>query len=443
MMDDNVTNFAKHAMLGFKVYVGQQLKIQPNSGYRFIKVKDSPRVMCIYILTNPVYFKPLSLMEPELSMAMGLTADLTARIRRFEGRVIRVEVPKPKDLCFSIQDKDLPHREHKAAIGSDLDGRSIFVDLEQPLQAHILIAGMTGSGKTILQKNMAIALSLANDIDRFRLCVIDVSKRGMRWKDLNKKAHLLHPVVVDEVEALKMAAWFVKELDMRAGKNFVPPAAPRYALVIDEFADLVEGSIGPAIVPHLVKLTQMGREYGMHCIISTQHPTVSALGSSLAKRQFGVRFVGKMDDGLAAKTAAGIEDCGAQYLSGAGDFVSVKEDRVTRFQVAIPTSGSINQMPDDGDHQIDLSGIEDPEMILRNCRVGRPEEPLDYTVVGQFVAKLAEKGMPASFHTAGSWIIPRIAPGKAERHIKLAKIVLDEVKNRGYEVIKIRPGESV
>lgn len=440
---ERIDAFANHALKGFAGYTHQQLNIIPDKNYRFVRIKNSPRVLSFYILVNPSYLKPLLQMEQELSMAMGLESKYTARIRRHQGRVLRVEIPKPSDLCFSIRDTDLPCRLHKAAVGSDLDGRSVFVDLSQPLQAHILIAGQTGSGKTVLQRNVVVALCRANETYQMEFCVVDVSKHGLKWHDLNGKAHLLHPVVVDEIEAVRVVSWFVKELDVRSEKGLVPPAAPRFVLVVDEFADLVDSYVGPAIIPQLAKLTQVGREYGIHCVVSTQHPTMEALGSSMAKRQFGVRFVGRVDDGKAAYIASGVEDSGAQYLSGAGDFIVVKEDMLTRFQVAVPTSGSVDKLPTLEGRQLDLSGIEDPNLILRATRVGRPEDPLDMTIIGRYLGKLSERGMPESMHTAGSWIVPRIAASKAERHVKAANLALGALQEDGFEVLRMRPERKV
>lgn len=434
---DGVEAFGKQATLGFQGYVRQQLNIVPEKHYRFVKVKDSPRVMCMYLLINPALLKSLMQMEQPLSMAMGLQKEHTARIRRYDGRVVRIELPKPRQLCFPIEDKDLPSRVGKAIVGCDLDGKNIFVDLAKPLQAHVLIAGMTGCGKTYLQRGIVSALCKAYTQSELGICIIDVTKRGILWSEFENKAHMLGSVVMDDMQALRTAAWFVRELDIRAENKMVPPAVPRLVLVIDEFADLVDGPVGQQIAQHLAKITQVGREYGIHCIVSTQHPIMSAMGSSLMKRQFGVRFIGKMDDGRAAQVAAGVDDCGAQYLSGAGDFILAREDILTRFQAAIPTSASINLLPVAMERrEIDLTGIEDPALILSQVKVGRPEEALDMTIVGKYLGKLAEKGMPESMHTAGSWISPRIGASKAERHIKTAQLAYNALTAEGYRVIK-------
>lgn len=444
----SIDTFSMSAMRGFVGYVWQQLSILPgdatrrqqNADYLILSSRNSPRVLSYYLQINPKHMKSLIAQEQEISMAMGLPEGKTVRIRRHRGTIIRVEVPKPEELCFPIMDTQLPVRRNHAVVGSDLEGRTVFVDLTQPLQAHILIAGMTGSGKTFLQKTLMVSLAKSMTPEELGICILDVSKQGRWWKDIQMKAHVMHNVITNDNDAIKAVAWFAREMDRRAEKNMVPPDVPRLVLAVDEFADLTEGASGDILSQSLNKIAQIGREYGIHCVASTQHPTVGALGSSMTKRQFGVRFVGKVDDGSAAKVAAGVDDSGAQYLCGAGDFIQVKEDRICRFQAAITTPESVAMLPnrEEGSDRIDLSEIEDPEYVIDSTKkLGRPEKPLDFTIIGQFLIHLTEKGMPQSMVTAGSWIEPRIGADRAKKHLSASKVALDEIESRGYKIVKV------
>jgi DNA segregation ATPase FtsK/SpoIIIE-like protein len=107
---------------------------------------------------------------------------------------------------------------------------------------------------------------------------------------------------------------------------------PSIALVIDELADLL--MVGGKSVQHaLTRLTQRGREAGIHVVAATQKPTSDVLGP-LVKANFPVRLVGKVTSASDARTATGWSGTGAERLLGRGDFLAVAEGRVTRFQAA-------------------------------------------------------------------------------------------------------------
>jgi DNA segregation ATPase FtsK/SpoIIIE-like protein len=108
--------------------------------------------------------------------------------------------------------------------------------------------------------------------------------------------------------------------------------APRLVVVIDEMADLVEAG-GVGVARSITRLTQRGREAGIHVIGCTQKPTVEAIGS-LVKSNFPVRLVGSVASPEDAKVASGLKETGAERLLGRGDFLLVVKGQVTRFQAA-------------------------------------------------------------------------------------------------------------
>jgi S-DNA-T family DNA segregation ATPase FtsK/SpoIIIE len=103
-------------------------------------------------------------------------------------------------------------------------------------------------------------------------------------------------------------------------------------VVIDELADLLMVG-GKAVQEALTRLTQRGREAGIHVVAATQKPTSAVLGP-LVKANFPVRLVGRVTSVEDARTATGWSGTGAERLMGRGDFLAVAEGRVTRFQAA-------------------------------------------------------------------------------------------------------------
>jgi S-DNA-T family DNA segregation ATPase FtsK/SpoIIIE len=107
---------------------------------------------------------------------------------------------------------------------------------------------------------------------------------------------------------------------------------PRLVIVIDEMADLVAAG-GTAFVQMVTRLSQRGREAGIHVIGCTQKPTVEAIGS-LVKSNFPVRLVGSVASPEDARVATGLRGSGAEKLLGRGDFLLVVKSEVVRFQAA-------------------------------------------------------------------------------------------------------------
>jgi S-DNA-T family DNA segregation ATPase FtsK/SpoIIIE len=117
---------------------------------------------------------------------------------------------------------------------------------------------------------------------------------------------------------------------------------PHVALVIDELADLLMVG-GKDVQRALTRLTQRGREAGIHVVAATQKPTSAVLGP-LVKANFPVRLTGRVTSAEDARTATGWSGTGAERLMGRGDFLAVAEGQVTRFQVAYASPSEIREM---------------------------------------------------------------------------------------------------
>jgi S-DNA-T family DNA segregation ATPase FtsK/SpoIIIE len=201
----------------------------------------------------------------------------------------------------------------------------------------VLIAGTTGSGKTALARTIVASLVAFNSQRQLQVALVDPKGRGLAA--FAGLPHLVHPVVAQVEEAEGLLAWLVAEMERRDREQ---RAEPRVVVVLDELADLVQVG-GRAIEEPVRRLTQRGREAGLHLVACTQKPTASVIGG-LVKSNFPVRLVGSVASPEDAKVATGLAGTGAERLMGEGDFLVVAKGQVKRMQAAYISEGEIRDM---------------------------------------------------------------------------------------------------
>jgi len=231
-----------------------------------------------------------------------------------------------------------------AILGLAEDGSPLLIRLPSPDVAHILVAGTTGSGKTVLLQAMILSLAMTNPAPCLRtggreggLALVLVDPKGHAFRLFEGLPHLVRPVIREiggTVEALQS---LVRLMERRSRASPVMggeplQGQPQVALVVDELADLLMVG-GRPMREALTRLTQRGREAGIHVIAATQKPTSAVLGP-LVKANFPVRLCGRVTSAEDARTATGWSGTGAERLLGRGDFLAVAEGRVVRFQAA-------------------------------------------------------------------------------------------------------------
>ena len=193
--------------------------------------------------------------------------------------------------------------------------------------AHVLLAGTTGSGKTALARTMIASLAKYNLQRDLQLALIDPKGRGLMPFD--GLPHLLEPVVTRVDKAVIVLNRLVAQMEQR---DLEGRSEPRVVVVLDELADLMQVG-GRAVEGAVTRLTQRGREAGIHVVACTQKPAASVIGG-LVKSNFPVRLVGSVASPEDAKVATGLAGTGAERLLGQGDFVVVAKGQVTRLQAA-------------------------------------------------------------------------------------------------------------
>jgi S-DNA-T family DNA segregation ATPase FtsK/SpoIIIE len=302
-----------------------------------------------------IRFQVLPMIGTKISKIKGLSEELAAaldapncRVSR-RGAAVDVEVPRNDPMPVQLlplyrqlgeEDSNIP--PVTAVLGLAEDGAPLLIRLPSPDVAHILVAGTTGSGKTVLMQTMILSLAMANPapspfqtgelVGGLRLMLID--PKGYAFGVFQGLPHLARDVIREADEAAEALQSLVHLMERQGSqRETVPRTGPvRIVVVIDELADLLMVG-GKDIEWALTRLTQRGRGAGIHIIAATQKPSAQVLGP-LIKANFPVRLVGRVTCASDARTATGWSGTGAERLMGRGDFVAIAEGRVMRFQAA-------------------------------------------------------------------------------------------------------------
>jgi S-DNA-T family DNA segregation ATPase FtsK/SpoIIIE len=305
-----------------------------------------------------VRFQVLPAVGAKISKIKSLSEEMAAALNASNCRVSRrgaavaVEVPRDdpepvrllplyNQLTDETTDQS-PIPPVTAVLGLAEDGAPLLIRLPSPDVAHILVAGTTGSGKTMLLQAMILSLAIGNP-PALRsevgggMSLVLIDPKGHAFRLFEGLPHLARPVIWEVEEMTEVLQSLVRLMERRGGQQRIggngnAGPQPPVVVVIDELADLL--MVGRKEVQWaLTRLTQRGREAGIHVVAATQKPTTAVLGS-LVKANFPVRLVGRVTSAEDARTATGWSGTGAERLMGRGDFLAVAEGRVIRFQAA-------------------------------------------------------------------------------------------------------------
>ncbi|MFN8475189.1 MAG: DNA translocase FtsK [Anaerolineae bacterium] len=272
-------------------------------------------------------------LSEELALALGVA---TCRVVR-HGATIDLEFPRGDRGMVHLFDlvERLRHvPPHTAILGMDGEGTPILLRLSSPEVPHVLVSGTTGSGKTALARSMIASLAHYNSPADLALLLIDPKGRG--YAPFARLPHLVSAVAQNAEEAITALQWLVQEMERRDRERIT---LPRIVTFIDELADLALVG-GPAVEMALTRISQRGREAGLHLVCCTQKPSSAIIGS-LVKANFPARLVGSVASAEDARVAAGIAKSGAERLVGRGDFLLVVQGNAHRLQAAFVSEGDL------------------------------------------------------------------------------------------------------
>ena len=271
----------------------------------------------------------------DLALAMKVAA--VRIIGPIPGRgTVAVEVPNPETATVYLREilvsPEFVSTKSRLplALGKDTTGNPVVADLAA--MPHLLIAGSTGSGKSVGLNTMICSLLYKATPADVRFLLIDPKRLELGIYE--KIPHLLAPVVTDAKEASARLKWIVgkmdaryKQLQAKAVRNIegynkeVPPdeRLPYWVVVVDELADLMMVSAGE-VQNSLIRLAQIARAVGIHLIIATQRPSVDVV-TGLIKANFPTRIAFQVASKVDSRTV--LDGNGAEQLLGRGDMIFV------------------------------------------------------------------------------------------------------------------------
>jgi len=299
----------------------------------------------------------------------NLMMSLAAKTLRIEAPIpgkpyVGIEVPnKIADIVSfgNVVDTDEFLQDHKhplkVALGEDIDGTNIYVDIAK--MPHGLIAGGTGSGKSVCVNSILISLLLKNKPEDLKMILID--PKMVELSPYNDLPHLITPVITDPKMAATALNWVVEEMEDRykkfAGtrsrdinsfnenvkKGFIEEKKmPLIVIVIDELADLMMAAAHD-VEDAIQRITQKARAAGIHLLVATQRPTVDVVRGTI-KSNIPTRIAFRVASFTDSTTI--LDGAGAEQLLGRGDMLLKETDRPIRLQGAFISDTEIDGVID-------------------------------------------------------------------------------------------------
>ncbi len=216
-------------------------------------------------------------------------------------------------------------------LGRDVTGEPIYADIEK--MPHMLIAGATGSGKSVAIHAMIVSLLYRNSPDTLKFIMIDPKR--VELSIYNGIPHLIAPVITEGKKSVGVFRWAIGEMERRyetlqkAGVRDIKSynksgkdPLPYLVIVVDELADLMS-SYGREVETSIVRLAQMARATGIHLVLATQRPSVEVV-TGLIKANITARMALQVGSQIDSRTI--LDAAGAEKLLGGGDMLFISSD---------------------------------------------------------------------------------------------------------------------
>jgi S-DNA-T family DNA segregation ATPase FtsK/SpoIIIE len=323
-----------------------------------------------------------------LNKVTALEDDLAIALRVPSVRVVApipgkntvgVEVPNDKQVMVRL--KELLQSSRASGddmrlplfLGKDVSGRALVVDMAK--MPHLLIAGRTGTGKSVCLNTLILSLLMTRTPDEVRMLMID--PKMVELSPYKKIPHLMHPVITDMKKAEAVLAWAVDKMEERydllarvgvrhldqynkLGREEVldrlelsasdpdaaaiPDRMPFIVIIADEMADLMMTS-GKDVEQYIIRLAQKSRAVGIHLVLATQKPTVDVI-TGLIKSNLPARISFQVASKMDSRVV--LDECGAERLLGSGDmlYLAPATSHLTRAQGTYVSDDEINAVID-------------------------------------------------------------------------------------------------
>jgi S-DNA-T family DNA segregation ATPase FtsK/SpoIIIE len=323
-----------------------------------------------------------------LNKVMALENDLAIALRVPAVRVVApipgkntvgVEVPNEKQVMVRLRELieacpgDIEKKRIPLFLGKDVSGRPMVMDLCK--MPHLLIAGRTGTGKSVCLNTLILSILMTRSPDQVRMLMID--PKMVELSPYKRIPHLMHPVITDMKKAEAVLAWAVDKMEERydllarvgvrhldsynamsreevlrrcgltadcAEADSIPEQMPYIVIVADEMADMMMTS-GKDVEGHIIRLAQKSRAVGIHLVLATQKPTVDVI-TGLIKSNLPARIAFQVASRTDSRVV--LDENGADRLLGNGDmlFLVPGTSNLVRAQGTYVSDNEVNRIID-------------------------------------------------------------------------------------------------
>ena len=406
-------------------------------------------------------------LQPEqgvkVSKILGLADDIKLNLAAMDIRIeapipgkaaIGIEVPNKENTMVALRElmeskefRDFPSKL-SFAVGKDIGGKVVVSDIAK--MPHMLIAGSTGSGKSVCINTLIMSILYKARPDEVKLILVD--PKVVELSVYNGIPHLLIPVVTDPKQASAALHWGVAEMtdryqkfadhnvrdlkgynkkveEQRAkGDPTAPDKLPQIVIIVDELADLMMVSPGE-VEESICRLAQLARAAGIHLIIATQRPSVDVI-TGLIKANMPSRVAFAVSSGVDSRTILDMN--GAEKLLGKGDMLFYPQgySKPARIQGAFVSDGEVSDVVDFLKNQV-IGNVYDDQIV---------EKVKTMESAGGGVGGVSGGGGPerdAYFEEAGKFIIDKdkASIGMLQRVFKIgfnrAARIMDQLAEAG------------
>ena len=408
---------------------------------KVVQVTKGPSVTRFELQPSPGV-KVSKIVNLQDDIALGLAANGVRMEAPIPGKAaIGIEVPNKKQspvfLREVLDSKEFTNTNKNLAfaLGKDITGKCIVGDLSK--MPHMLIAGATGSGKSVCINSLIISLLYKYSPEQVKLLMVD--PKVVELSVYNGIPHLLIPVVTDPKKAAGALNWAVNEMNKRYNlfsqmkvkniesynklfdKGEIQEKLPYIVVIVDELADLMMACPND-VEDYICRLAQMARAAGMHLIIATQRPSVDVI-TGVIKANIPSRVSFAVSSGTDSRTI--LDQVGAEKLLGRGDmlYYPIGENKPVRVQGAFISEEEVENVVEfikQSDKDIDYS-----EDILNHIN----NEVTAESVITNEGDELLEEAMKivVEYQQASTSFIQR----KLRVGFNRASRIMDELEERG------------
>ena len=405
-----------------------------------------------FTLDQGVKLSKITNLADDIALALGASG---VRIAPIPDKISVVGIEVPNKLVSAVHIRDVleshEFTQHKSsvafAVGKDIAGNNIIGNIAK--LPHVLIAGTTGSGKSVCTNSLIVSLLYKSTPDEVRFIMVD--PKMVELAPYNGIPHLLIPVVTDPKKAAGALQWAVYEMMKRyklfsernvkdlAGYNALAAAdetlkkLPSVVVVIDELADLMLVA-AKEVEESICRVAQMGRAAGMHLVIATQRPSADVI-TGLMKANIPSRIAFAVASSLESRII--LDTTGAEKLVGRGDmlYAPLGEGKPRRVQGCFISAEEIDRVVGfvqaTGAAQYDESVIDKIEQAVAEKEKGGKGAPSG--AAPEPVADEGDELLPAAIDVVME--TGQASVSMLQRRLKLgysrAARIVDEMEQRG------------